>query len=116
MRRRILGEKFAFFGIFVIMGVCWSSLVAMTRDCKSLGFGLRRFESYLQHHLGRCRLSSVVEHFHGKEGVSGSSPEDGSRSARSAIFVWADLLGFHKKSKKVAKKACIFILLVYNRE
>lgn len=24
------------------------------------------------------RLSSVVEHFHGKEGVSGSSPEDGS--------------------------------------
>ena len=30
---------------------CWSSLVAMTRDCKSLGFGLRRFESYLQHHV-----------------------------------------------------------------
>ncbi len=25
-----------------------------------------------------CRLSSVVEHFHGKEGVSGSNPEDGS--------------------------------------
>ena len=24
------------------------------------------------------RLSSVVEHFHGKEGVSGSNPEDGS--------------------------------------
>ena len=28
---------------------CWSRLVAMTRDCKSLAFGLRRFESYLQH-------------------------------------------------------------------
>ena len=25
--------------------------MAMTRDCKSLAFGLRRFESYLQHHL-----------------------------------------------------------------
>ena len=24
--------------------------MAMTRDCKSLAFGLRRFESYLQHH------------------------------------------------------------------
>ena len=24
--------------------------MAMTRDCKSLGFGLRRFESYFQHH------------------------------------------------------------------
>ena len=28
--------------------------------------------------IGLCRLSSVVEHFHGKEGVSGSNPEDGS--------------------------------------
>ena len=27
-----------------------------------------------------CRLSSVVEHFHGKEGVSGSIPEDGSET------------------------------------
>ena len=27
----------------------WNRLVAMTRDCKSLGFGLRRFESYFQH-------------------------------------------------------------------
>ena len=25
--------------------------MAMTRDCKSLAFGLRRFESYLQHHI-----------------------------------------------------------------
>ncbi len=24
--------------------------MAMTRDCKSLAFGLRRFESYFQHH------------------------------------------------------------------
>lgn len=30
--------------------ICWNRLVAMTRDCKSLGFGLRRFESYFQHH------------------------------------------------------------------
>ena len=59
----------------------WSSLAAMTRDCKSLGLHLRRFESYLQHHS--ClymtrRLSSVVEHFHGKEGVSSSNLEGGS--------------------------------------
>ena len=27
----------------------WNRLVAMTRDCKSLAFGLRRFESYFQH-------------------------------------------------------------------
>jgi hypothetical protein len=26
----------------------------------------------------KCHLSSGVEHFHGKEGVSGSNPEDGS--------------------------------------
>ena len=25
--------------------------MAMTRDCKSLAFGLRRFESYFQHHI-----------------------------------------------------------------
>ena len=84
----------------------------MTRDCKSLGFGLRRFESYFQHHFGAaiaqsverihgkatvlqlrlqwrevpyisnitglCRLSSVVEHVHGKDGVVGSNPTDGS--------------------------------------
>ena len=59
----------------------WSSLAAMTRDCKSLGLHLRRFESYLQHqsclYMTR-RLSSVVEHFHGKEGVSSSNLEGGS--------------------------------------
>ena len=32
-----------------------------------------------------CRLSSVVEHFHGKEGVSGSNPEDGSRLSKSCF-------------------------------
>ena len=68
----------------------WSSLAAMTRDCKSLGLHLRRFESYLQHQkfikipsqndmgIFICRLSSVVEHFHGKEGVSSSNLEGGS--------------------------------------
>ena len=30
-----------------------------------------------------CRLSSVVEHFHGKEGVIGSNPIGGSRSSVS---------------------------------
>lgn len=29
--------------------------------------------------LASCRDSSVVEHFHGKEGVSGSNPDRGSR-------------------------------------
>ena len=32
-----------------------------------------------------CRRSSVVEHFHGKEGVSGSSPDDGSSIIMSEI-------------------------------
>ena len=35
--------------------------MAMTRDCKSLAFGLRRFESYLQHHgLKRPFLYGLV--------------------------------------------------------
>ena len=36
-------------GLFYRAPPSWNSLVAMTRDCKSLGFGLRRFESYFQH-------------------------------------------------------------------
>ena len=66
----------------------WSSLAAMTRDCKSLGLHLRRFESYLQHqsclYMTR-RLSSVVEHFHGKEGVSSSNLEGGSMRRNNKI-------------------------------
>ena len=39
--------------------ICWNRLVAMTRDCKSLGFGLRRFESYFQHQVEiKVRLRS----------------------------------------------------------
>ncbi len=38
--------------------------MAMTRDCKSLAFGLRRFESYFQHHDSRgvffCELGLSV--------------------------------------------------------
>ena len=63
---------------------CWSSLVAMTRDCKSLGFGLRRFESYLQHHalmsvqkiknigltsLGTSPTFSTIENFQTLRGL-----------------------------------------------
>ena len=75
----------------------------MTRDCKSLGLHLRRFESYLQHHkfikipsqndvgIFICRLSSVVEHFHGKEGVSSSNLEGGSirknKTRRGLFFI-----------------------------
>ena len=76
----------------------WSSLAAMTRDCKSLGLHLRRFESYLQHHSCSYmtrRLSSVVEHFHGKEGVSSSNLEGGSmkrnkkkESSKNSIFIF----------------------------
>ena len=78
----------------------WSSLAAMTRDCKSLGLHLRRFESYLQHqsclYMTR-RLSSVVEHFHGKEGVSSSNLEGGSmkrnkkRRVRRTLFLFLRL-------------------------
>ena len=39
--------------------------MAMTRDCKSLGFGLRRFESYFQHHKNNfdfvSKLFFVIE-------------------------------------------------------
>ena len=51
--------------------------MAMTRDCKSLGFGLRRFESYFQHHLGAA-IAQSVERIHGKDEVSGSNPDRGS--------------------------------------
>jgi hypothetical protein len=51
-------------------------------DCKSAGVRLRRFKSFSPHRCGNltahCPLSSVVEHFHGKEGVPGSSPGGGS--------------------------------------
>ena len=40
--------------------LCWNRLVAMTRDCKSLGFGLRRFESYFQHHKNSFDLVSKL--------------------------------------------------------
>ncbi len=36
-------------------------------------------EFYDEFRIVLCRCSSVVEHFHGKEGVSGSNPDDGSR-------------------------------------
>ena len=38
--------------------MCWNRLVAMTRDCKSLGFGLRRFESYFQHQNSNWKAPS----------------------------------------------------------
>ncbi len=54
--------------------------MAMTRDCKSLAFGLRRFESYFQHHV--CYLNAAIaqlaERIHGKDEVTGSNPVRGS--------------------------------------
>ncbi len=57
----------------------WNSLVAMTRDCKSLGFGLRRFESYFQHHnLVDAVLAQLVEQPPCKRQVVGAEPTHGS--------------------------------------
>ena len=54
--------------------------MAMTRDCKSLGFGLRRFESYFQHHfyIMVAAIAQLVERIHGKDEVPGSNPGRGS--------------------------------------
>ena len=75
--------------------------MAMTRDCKSLAFGLRRFESYLQHHASNdalekqdigfrpsasmrvlppapAAIAQSVERIHGKDEVTGSNPVRGS--------------------------------------
>jgi hypothetical protein len=39
-------------------------------------------------------LAQLVEHFHGKEGVAGSSPAEGSRKPRySAVFLFQERLG-----------------------
>ena len=35
--------------------------MAMTRDCKSLAFGLRRFESYFQHHFCMDRSKVIIK-------------------------------------------------------
>ena len=35
-----------------------------------------------------CRLSSVVEHFHGKEGVMSSNLIDGSRIRQLGVFLY----------------------------
>ncbi len=50
--------------------------MAMTRDCKSLAFGLRRFESYFQHQV--AAIAQLVERIHGKDEVAGSNPAGGS--------------------------------------
>ena len=48
-------------------------------DCKSADRRLRRFEPFSYHHREPADLAQQVEHIHGKDGVSGSSPEVGSR-------------------------------------
>ncbi len=49
-------------------------------DCKSADIRLRRFKSSSPHHseTRKADLAQQVEHIHGKDGVSGSSPEVGS--------------------------------------
>jgi hypothetical protein len=48
-------------------------------QCKTIEYrGLASVTYKYFRNTNMCRLSSVVEHFHGKEGVSGSNPEDGS--------------------------------------
>ena len=49
--------------------------MAIAGDCKSPLFGVRRFESYLQHHAA---IAQLVERIHGKDEVTGSNPVRGS--------------------------------------
>ena len=54
---------------------------SMATDCKSVGESLRWFKSNFHHHI--CAdLAQQVEHIHGKDGVSGSSPEVGSSNGK----------------------------------
>ena len=59
----------------------------------------RGFESRLplqQAHAGFGRLSSVVEHFHGKEGVIGSNPIGGSCDA-TPLFAYESCSSNHRR-------------------
>ncbi len=67
-------------------GLCWNRLVAMTRDCKSLGFGLRRFESYFQHQE-RHPLISI-----GSRGFFSFVPK--LISTWIKVMKWSDILSF----------------------
>ena len=53
-------------------------------DCKSADRRLRRFEPFSYHHREPADLAQQVEHIHGKDGVSGSSPEVGSSFGHGA--------------------------------
>ena len=87
-------------------------------DCKSVGESLRWFKSNSYHHfyarnaltaLLAAALAQQVEHIHGKDGVSGPSPEGGSRKSQASqafaggafyflATIWLSL-GFHIISK-----------------
>ena len=56
---------------------------SMATDCKSVGESLRWFKSNFHHHF-YADLAQQVEHIHGKDGVSGSSPEVGSRYSKGS--------------------------------
>ena len=60
---------------------------SMATDCKSVGESLRWFKSNFHHHF-YADLAQQVEHIHGKDGVSGSSPEVGSSNDKdSGVFL-----------------------------
>ena len=65
--------------------VAGSNPVSRSRRCRNKHNGVRCCEA--ESHVAAagtvvdCRLSSVVEHFHGKEGVIGSNPIGGSRGS-----------------------------------
>jgi hypothetical protein len=65
-------------------------------DCKSAGVRLRRFEPYSHHHLYimKADLAQQVEHIHGKDGVSGSSPEVGSSVSKGSPVIFGTLFLF----------------------
>ncbi len=54
---------------------------SIAADCKSADFGLRGFESLPAHKIEleeQAVVAQSVEHFHGKEKVSGPIPDNGS--------------------------------------
>ena len=77
--------------------------MAIAGDCKSPLFGVRRFESYLQHHQQvefapwytprwrakrNAAIAQLVERIHGKDEVTGSSPVGGSIKIRQNHKFW----------------------------
>ena len=74
--------------------------MAMTRDCKSLAFGLRRFESYLQHQNLTILLKNTDSFFK-------SSPTSSTTFYESALKSRVSVLASLEASPTSSTKICL---------